>query len=149
MQEGGSYAPPSLRCSSPHIEETSFAHFLLGHPLSSGVFLGAPCPLLNSLPLEESEQGPNFPPGPRGVTYSHVIQGDFHPSRKEKSALDELTSSSQGGGITHSSRRLRPSVYPFKAQRGCPRHRGTGGVINPRPGRTAILPTASCPSGGW
>ena len=98
-------------------------------------------------PIEESESGPNFPPGPRGVTYSHVIQGDFHPSRKEESKLDELTSSSQGGGITHSSRRFGPSVYPFKAKGGYPRHRGTGGVINPRPGRTAILPTASCPSG--
>ena len=120
---------------------------------------GAPCPLLNSLPVEGSEKGPNFPPGPRGETravytalgetYSHVPRADFHPSGKEESALDELTSSSQGGGITQSSRRLRPSVYPFKAQRGYPRHRGTGGVINPRPGRTAILPTASCPSGGW
>ena len=30
-------------------------------------------------PIEESEQGPNFPPGPRGVTYSHVIQGRLSP----------------------------------------------------------------------
>ena len=51
-------------------------------PLSTGVFFGAPCPLLNSLPLEESEPGPNFPPGPRGVTYSHVIQGRLSPKRQ-------------------------------------------------------------------